>query len=226
MQAALPVGKSMIQLKNSPKFPLWLSFCAVIGVTGCGSGGPGLGLVDRTKTGGGLFSGLAARTPVAPQTEARLAGGDVVVPAPAGWCVEPQSLKARGQSGFALFAGCAAVTEDQSGPWVPSGVLTATVSRRRAAGDVVAAAALRAVVGDAGILDQRVRDGVALVHLKPETAASDKGLGDPHWRAVFVHDGRAVSLAAYGPAGGDISGRSGGELLLYLARGIRSNTSG
>lgn len=216
----------MIRLKDLPNFRRWLSFWAVAGLIGCGGGEPGLGLVDRTKTGGGLFSGLSARTPVAPQTEARLAGGDVVVPAPAGWCVEPQSLKARGQSGFALFAGCAAMTEDQSGPWVPPGVLTATVSRRRAAGDVVAPEALRAVVSDAHILDQQVRDGVALVHLKPQIATGEAGLGDPHWRAVFVHDGRAVSLAAYGPAGGDISGRPGGELLLYLARGIRSNTSG
>lgn len=216
----------MIRLNNSPGLPLWLSFCAVFGLTACGSGTPGLGLVDRTKTGGGLFSGLTARTPVAPPTEARLVGGDVVVPAPSGWCVEPQSLRARGQSGFALFAGCAAMTEDQSGPWVPSGVLTATVSRRRPAGDVVAPAALKEVVSDAHILDQQVRDGVALVHLRPQTATSDEGLGDPHWRAVFVHGGRAISLAAYGPEGGDISGRSGGELLLYLARGIRSNTSG
>ncbi|TNF21828.1 MAG: hypothetical protein EP318_06040 [Rhodobacteraceae bacterium] len=216
----------MIRLKDFRKFPLGLGVCAVIALTGCDGGGPGLGLVDRTTTGGGLFSGRAARTPVAPPTEARLVGGDVVVPAPAGWCVEPKSLRARGQSGFALFAGCAALTEGQSGPWVPSGVLTATVSRRRAAGDLVAQEALSAAVGDGRILDQQLRDGVALVHLAPATAASDAGLGDPHWRAVFVHQGRAISLAAYGPAGGDISRRSGGELLLFLARGIRSNTSG
>ena len=222
----MPSGlrNAMMRMNKLSKLPAGLSVLALAAVTGCTNDTPGTGLALRSG-GGGFLSGLTARTPgpIQLHTVARLAGGEVVIPAPAGWCVEPASLKAKGQSGFALFAGCAAMTEDQAGPWVPAGVLTATVSRRRAPGDVIAPDALRRVVSEAQVQEQQLRDGVALVHLMPAKAASEDGLGDPHWRAVFVSGGRAISLAAYGPAQGEISGQSGGELLLYLARGIRSN---
>lgn len=203
---------------------------ALLILSGCGDTTPGMGLASTARTGPGFFSGLLPRgapdAPARPLTRAALARGEIALVAPHGWCIEPQSLSNKGRGSFAMLAGCNALTEGQTGPRVPRGVLTVTVSAQREDGTLTATEALGAAAHNGDVLDQDLRDGVALVHLRPAAAASDAGLGDPHWRAVFVHGGRAVTLAAYGPRGGDLSRRPGADLLMQLVRGIRGNSPG
>ena len=197
-------------------------------VAGCSSNGPGLALIDRAGAGGGgFFSGLTrpkGAIPAEPVTQARLAKGDVVIAAPDGWCVEQQSLRDRGQRGFALLIGCRAVTAGQSGARVPFGAATVSISSARAPGDLSAPEVLRAVVGEGAVLSEQTRNGVALVQLRQTAPPLDDALGDPHWRGVFVHRGRTVLLAAFGPPGGEISRDGGAALLAALAEGIRTNS--
>ncbi|MGY3438622.1 MULTISPECIES: hypothetical protein [unclassified Marinovum] len=197
-------------------------------LAGCLNSGPKLALIDRPAAGGGgFFSGLTrpkVAGPSEPVTRAQLAKGDVVIDAPDGWCVEQQSLRDRGQRGFALLVGCRAVTAGESGARVPFGAATVSVSSWRAPGELSAPEVLRAVVGVGSVLSQETRDGVALVQLRQTALPTEDGLGDPHWRGVFVHRGRTVLLAAFGPPGGEISQQGGAALLAALAEGIRSNS--
>ncbi|WP_417524565.1 hypothetical protein [Marinovum sp.] len=203
---------------------------AFAGLSACGEGVPTLALIDRPGT-GGFFSGLTQpRPPILPdpggkpRSEVALSRGDVQLKAPRGWCIEPESLQDRGQQGFALLVGCRALNEGAAGVTVPSGVLTVAVSRRRAPGEADAVDALRqAVPKEAVRSEDRVND-VAIMQLRPKVASDATQLGDPVWRAVFVYEQRAISLAAYGPEGGKIAGGEGAALLFAIVDGIRGNS--
>ncbi|WP_323767614.1 hypothetical protein [Marinovum sp.] len=193
-------------------------------LSACGDQGPTLALIDR-PSGEGFFSGLSKpRAPDAPLTEVALGAGAVRLVAPQGWCIEPESLQTGGQQGFALLVGCRALTEGESGDYSPSGVLTVAVSRRRTPGEADAVEALRAAVQQEMVRSEDKVDGVALMRLRPRVTTDPSRLGDPVWRAVFVHQNRAISLAAYGPEGGRIAGTGGASLLLAIAKGIRGNS--
>lgn len=172
----------------------------------------------------GFLSGLTGAERPAPLTRATLGGGDIILQGPKGWCIEPSSLRARQGDNFASLAGCHALTQGSSGAPVPYGILTVAVSAPRAPGDVDVQQALRQGVSDRSLLSTRIENGVALVHLAPGRSANAEGLGDPHWRAVFVQGRRVVMLAAYGPDKGEISGETGGRLMLALARAIRRSS--
>ncbi|MDO6730301.1 hypothetical protein Q4577_09740 [Marinovum sp. 2_MG-2023] len=217
-----------------------VSLIAGVTLAGCGldipedAPQPGSASAARPQSnaGGGLGFLAALNAPksgtktIALQTKVALANGDVIVDAPAGWCIEPKSLKARGRGGFALLAGCRALTEGKSGPFVPPGALSVTVWPRRPAGEVIATDALRAIIPDAVILEQQMHNGVVLMRMQSGQAATETDLGEPHWRAVFVHGGHMVSLAAFGPKNGEIAGRGGSMLLADVAAGIRTAQSG
>ncbi|MDA7427799.1 hypothetical protein PGB28_04955 [Primorskyibacter aestuariivivens] len=177
-----------------------------------------------TAPGNGFLSGGdRSETPKA-LTRATLGGGDVILRGPDGWCIEPSSLRSRTSDNFASLAGCHALTQGASGTPVPYGILTVAVSAPRAPGDVDVQQALRQAVSDQPLISTSIEDGVALVHLAPERSATAEGLGDPHWRGVFVQGRRVVMLAAYGPENGAISGKDGGRLLLDLAGSIRASS--
>lgn len=196
------------------------------GLAACGDQVPTLALIDR-PSGEGFFSGLTRpRAPDAPLTQVALGAGAVRLIAPEGWCIEPESLQDGGQQGFALLVGCRALTAGESGGYAPSGVLTVTVSRRRTPGEADAVEALRAAVTQEMVRSEELNDGVALMHLRPRIATDPTRLGDPVWRAVFVHENRAISLAAYGPEGGRLASRGGARLLLAIIDGIRGNSGG
>ncbi|AKO98404.1 hypothetical protein MALG_03260 [Marinovum algicola DG 898] len=193
------------------------------GLTACGEEVPRLALIDRPAGGGFLSALTQPRQPAAPQSRAALARGDVQLTAPRGWCIEPESLQARGQQGFALLVGCHALGATETGGAVPSGVLTVAVSARRAPGEADAVEALRQAVESGAVRSEDRVDDVALMRLRPRVSSDPSQLGDPVWRAVFVHEQRAISLAAYGPEGGQIAGGAGAALLLAIAKGIRGN---
>lgn len=192
---------------------LWVACLAVSACT--------LNAPDDT---GPLFGGGAGSAPREAKalSRATLGDGDIVLEGPKGWCIEPASLKSRRGNNFASLAGCYALTQGRVGAPVPYGILTVAISAPRQPGNIDASRALREAVSDDRVLSSRRADGVALVHLVPETAASEAGIGDPHWRGVFVQGRRVVVLAAYGPKGGAMSQGEGGTLLLALADRIRT----
>jgi hypothetical protein len=152
-------------------------------------------------------------------TRVRLAEGDIIVTAPKGYCVDKSSVVSRGQGTFVLLADCAILNGTPETAPQNLGVLTVTVSAPLEG--AVTIDGLAQVTPDANVISERTSGGLSVVHL---AHGGDKVMpnSDPsHWRGAFLHNGRAIAMAAYGPLDGIVPHDTGGALLKTLAGNIR-----
>ncbi|WP_255007147.1 hypothetical protein [Roseovarius sp. M141] len=165
--------------------------------------------------GGEGATGLAAKAGGG-QRSAAFYGGDVIVTGPPGYCVDPNSVQRRADSGFALMASCGHLSTAPSG-YVPAAVITASVLPRDASASIPTAARLAGPWVDAGVAQQIDTDDIALIQV---ARGGDSLLpsGDPrHWRGAMLIGGHLIGLAVYGDAGADVSGNAGRALLTDTA---------
>lgn len=187
-----------------------LSGLAVLAVTGCAEGvnlGPGAG-----SNGGAVTQSLA------------FAGGDVIVAAPAGFCIDPRSVRESGSGGFVLIAGCDALTEGAaSGPSRPA-LMSVSISPPLSA-EAPTSAELVTATGALDPVEARDEDGLALVRLQAGGEERVPNGLPGHWRGAMQLGKRVLLLAAYGPEGSGVDTARGGDLVRGLARAIRRQTS-
>lgn len=152
---------------------------------------------------------------------ASLFGGAVILRPPQGYCVDGDSLRARGGA-FALIAACPLLLGAPD-PRVPP--LVMTVSGQAHDGPLPDAAALAALMAPARVLSALDADGLAMVHLEGG-APGPLADGDPrHWRAVMSVNGHLLSLALFAPQGARLAGPAGEQMIRQLAEGIRAATA-
>ncbi|WP_198389318.1 hypothetical protein [Roseovarius faecimaris] len=150
-------------------------------------------------------------------TELPLYGGNLVIGAPRGYCLDGSSLR-RGVSGsFVLIASCETLS-GKPGTVVDPAVMTVSASPRRLGAEQPDAADIAAIMAPAKVLAREDGDGISLVRFASGGDAFLPG-GDPrYWRAGMLINGHVVSLAAYTPKG---SGDAGYRLILALAEQLR-----
>ncbi|MGR3323495.1 MAG: hypothetical protein ACU0DK_16370 [Pseudooceanicola sp.] len=186
------------------------------------------GCLEMPETsGGGPEDGLFAivstvSRPVGdPIPQAPIAGGNLLVKGPVGYCVDRKSLRNRASGGFALLASCHVMTGGKSGPNVPPVVMTVSATRPEPGTPLSDRAALAAAFAPALVLSQSDVKGLRLVHLG---AGGDEAMRDAdprHWRGVMALNGYLVGLAVYGPED-SFSARAGGSaVLVELAEALR-----
>ncbi|MDF0600643.1 hypothetical protein P1J78_07875 [Psychromarinibacter sp. C21-152] len=160
-----------------------------------------------------------------PETVA-VAGGDVVIGGPQGYCIDRPGSRLTGESPFVLLGSCASIARDAGAdaPRQP-GVLTATVS---APGEgpgfaetvpqlesFLSSAPGRAALARDGrpesveVLSTR-RDGAALIiHLRDTSANVVPGTDPTYWRGLFEANGRLVTVSVMSfadqPMGSDLA---------------------
>ncbi|MBC7133701.1 MAG: hypothetical protein H5U16_11415 [Roseovarius sp.] len=169
-----------------------------------------------------LLAGCLAPAEQAPRPAIRqvaMGGGAVIVTAPRGYCVEPDSLR-RSAGRVALLASCERLT-GTPGIAVAPALMTVSVMPQ---GDAPApspeglARAVAPAPAQAGGRDA----GLAYVQVMRGGDTVLPG-GDPrHWRGAMAVAGQLVGLALYAPAGSALSGREGRDLLRDLGVGVHA----
>ncbi|QFS84442.1 hypothetical protein FIU97_16930 [Roseivivax sp. THAF40] len=149
-----------------------------------------------------------------------IAGGDVIVAGPFGYCVDPTTVKSGRSRGFVVLASCNILSNGAAGSAVPPALITVTVGpkeQRVAQPD----AATLAQLAEAPLLEARDQDGLALAYLGTGGDALFDG-GDPsYWRGAFLLGNRLIGLAIYAPAESGIEDRDGARLLQETFAKIR-----
>lgn len=146
--------------------------------------------------------------------------GAVTVAGPRGYCIDRASIKSDSGGRFALLASCESLT-GQPGIAVAPAVMTVAVLPRATAAAPPDASAMADALGPDAVRRAEEGDGITIVQVANGGETVLPG-GDPaHWRASTKINGHIVGLAAYGPAGGEIAGLRGRDLLRDLAGALR-----
>jgi hypothetical protein len=199
--------------------------CAIV-AAGC-AGAPPDTVADSGPQARGFLAGLLSPAtspppegPTRPQlpmplSRATLAGGDVVLEGPEGYCVDPLTVDNRVGGSFAMLASCRILSSGRTGAPAEPLLITVAVGPRGQAGDIPDAAGLAALV-DAPLIGGNSAPGFTTANLASGGAQVLDGGDDRHWRAAFVQNGRLVGLALYAPADSAMAGRAGEGLLAAL----------
>jgi len=149
-----------------------------------------------------------------------LYGGDVVVRAPNGYCVDMVHVKRRPEATVAPLASCSSLTGEGYSPVEPA-FMTVSVLSNRTQAEQPRAADLAATFAPAEVTAVEDGDGVAIVRVS-DGGQSRLPDGDPrHWRGAMEINGHLVGLALYAPSGSDLTGSAGRRLVLALAESLR-----
>ena len=149
-----------------------------------------------------------------------LAGGDVVVVAPDGYCIDRQTLRRIGPNGFAMIARCDTVGVRGGFAGYDLAVITVTTAAQQPGTGAPTVDAVVRSGGGARVLDRRSREGLALVRFGTGGHALE-GVSDIHWRGAFTLNGHLVGIGLYAPEGSPALGAGGAGLLTDMTRRTR-----
>jgi len=152
-----------------------------------------------------------------------LSGGQVVLSVPDGYCIDRQSLRRLGPNGFALVARCDTVGVRGFFGAHDLAVMTVTTVPQKAGRAEPTPRAVAASAGATKVLDQRSRNGLALVRLDGGAQTPD-GVSPVHWRGAFTLNGHLVGIALYAPEGSSALKGGGAALITDLAERTRKSS--
>lgn len=149
-----------------------------------------------------------------------LAGGDLKVVAPDGFCVSKKGLKKRAKGSFVLIGECGALGQDGQAFGSPRAFMTVTTLPQLAdyepnVDDVVAA------VPDGEMLRSLNEHGVPLALISGTTPLFD-GMSSDHWRGAFTLNGHIVLMSFYGAEDSGALAEQGSGYLQNLADSTRA----
>jgi len=193
-----------------------------------------LGLTLLLAGCGGAFN---AADPPAPAVT-RVAGGQVQVAGPNGYCIDKAATRDRAGQAFVVLARCDALGGGDQRPVAPA-LLTVAISELTPNSGLPAAPMMasfaesaegRAMFSGDGdpasieILDTRVNGDIFLMQAR-DRSAQNTSLSPEHWRAVFGVKGHLVSARVNSFAKRPISSDTGFETLNALATRIKADNA-
>lgn len=216
------------------------AFMALVGCSGTGVPESRPDAADKPAANGflaGLFGGAGQADtdgPAAPTSKQRpklpaplaraaLAGGDVIVAGPSGYCVDPTTLQARVERGFALIASCDILSDGKAGEPVAPMLVSVTVGPRGDTGDLPGPRAI-AAAAEAPLLSAETSDGFVAAQLGKGGDSLLPNGDARHWRGGFVLNGRLVGLALYAPKGSALAGEGGAAMLAKVKTQITTQS--
>lgn len=187
---------------------------------------------------GGEFASRAA-----PETLA-VAGADVVIGGPPGYCVDRAASRDQGDAAFVLLGSCASIVQDAraAAPGLP-GLLTASVAEPAPEGEGLAALepaamerffrsppglAALARNGDPGsvkVLETRVRRGAFYLHVGTVGDTTMEGMAPDYWRGLVDLNGHLVTVTAQAFADQPWSDETGFRTVTAFVERIRAETA-
>ncbi|HKK97612.1 MAG TPA: dihydroxy-acid dehydratase [Marivita sp.] len=190
---------------------LWVALSGAAFLTGCDAveGGAALSFLDAGQdTNPALIS-------------APLAGGDITVSGPEGYCIDATTLRSTNSGGFAALASCRILSGGEAGPIVEPGLLTVTVSR--ATGDAPTPAVLASAL-NTDLLREAELSSVNAGQMATGGESAFDGSDARHWRGAFVLGNRLIGLALYAPEGSPLVGAQGAAFLNTVSSRIRASS--
>jgi hypothetical protein len=156
-------------------------------------------------------------------TRARLAGGQVVVSGPQGYCIDASTLRSSARGGFAAIASCNILTGGNAGVIVEPVLMTVAVSP--ATGPAPSLTDLASAL-QTTLLENRELSAVAAGQMATGGATAFEGADPRHWRGTFLIGDKLVGLALYAPVDSPLVGMQGAAFLNTVSSRIRANSSG
>lgn len=172
--------------------------------------------------------------------ELAVAGGDVTIQGPKGFCIDKRGSSDRSSGAFVLLASCAAIQNDPDAPRPNArALLTASVSGDGAAApDITAQAdALafyfeseegRATLARDGngqsleVLTTAMDGDVFIIHARDNSTDSTPALAEDHWRAIFVVNERLIAASVMEVSTRKLASEEGEALLKQFVSRIRT----
>ncbi len=187
-----------------------LVFALSLFLTGC------LSSDGKTSAQKGFFGGgqpFSKRTAEG-QRKTSLAGGDVKLKAPDGYCVDPST---ESDQSFALLVDCAVLAESASDAPQNRGLITVSASPAFPGG-----ADLANVSEKIGQVTQTFRSDSGALVLKVDEGGDRAiaGASPEFWRGVMTVNERAVTVAVYAPIDGALAGDAGRAILTSVMANI------
>ncbi|WP_417207897.1 dihydroxy-acid dehydratase [Antarctobacter sp.] len=195
-----------------------LCAAGVLLVSGCLAGEPASGPGGaETEAREGLAAFFARGGPAGgprkpPLARVSLAGGDVVVAGPDGYCIDPSTRRTAPERGFALIASCHILSGGRAGRPVVPMLVTVTVGPRGDGPDLPTPKAL-AQVANAKLLASKTASDRVVAHLGSGGDIMFDGSDPRYWRAAFLQGDRLVGLALYAPRGSALAGEQGAAMI-------------
>lgn len=195
---------------------------AIALLSGCVTGPAGQ-LVPPTGQRGLLASarGAEALGDTQSVTTLPVVGGEVVLSAPADYCIDLETVENKRTRAFAVIASCQILRGDPAGSGVPPVIVTVTVGGKDPGAQVPSPEQIAASAGG-GLLRRAAQNGVSVVQLAKGGNQVLEGGDQRYWRGAFVIGGRQVGLALYAPQGSTMASANGGAFLQATAKAIRT----
>ena len=193
------------------------------------------GIAGALALGGCVVSEPAVTSAAHAPRAVAVAGANVVVAGPAGYCVDSAASHDLRDGAFVVLGACQAL--GGQGPVKKAGVLTATVAapdRGRIAGNApqlgafFASDAGRRALSRAGqaesvdVLETRAEGDVLYLHLRDSAGAGVAGTTNDYWRAMFDVNDRIATVSVLSFADAPRSASGGLTLARAFTRKIRS----
>ncbi|WP_406646299.1 hypothetical protein QEZ52_19435 [Aliisedimentitalea scapharcae] len=189
----------------------WLAFIATLAA--CSAPAKRSFVSDRPPSGSVSNSELR---------QASLAKGRVVISAPRGYCIAPDTIRFSSEDDFVLIARCDMVGANGFFASREPALISVMVGRRPDASQPTLADLERLATTE-DILDRRPDSDPPMIRLRSAEPGID-GASPQHWRAAFSVNGHLVALALYAPEGSSTQASRGARLLTELTRETRASS--
>ncbi|WP_143598891.1 hypothetical protein [Pseudothioclava arenosa] len=176
--------------------------------------------------------------PIPVQTQARIAGGEIVIAAPRGFCVDPKTLRDAPGASFVLFGHCPAMARDPAQPRPSAPVLLSVTlgpedNLSDSARIKTIAAFFETDIGratlarsgrteDVDLIEARSGQGRLLLKIRDRSAPASVAEAQVFWRMITVIEGRIASLSVMPLAENQVSDARQRELLVEFISQIRA----
>lgn len=185
-------------------------------LSGCEAGPAGQRSLLTPTRGAGTGTGDAI-----PVTTLPVVGGEVVLSAPADYCIDLETVESKRTRAFAVIASCQILRGDTAGARVPPVIVTVTVGSKDPGAQIPSSKQIAASAGG-GLLRSASQNGVSVVQLAKGGTRVLEGGDQRYWRGAFLVGGRQVGLALYAPKGSEMASANGGAFLQATAQAIRT----
>jgi len=143
-------------------------------------------------------TGLAPAAASRQMTEVDMAGGQVTLATPTGYCIDPRSVRKSPKAGFALVARCDTLDARGFSAARELALITVTTGPLAAGARSPSMEDLTRAVAPARILERTTRNGLPMVRLETDNG-SVGDVSPQHWRTAFALNGQMLGLALYAP---------------------------
>lgn len=149
-----------------------------------------------------------------------IAGGDITLAVPDGYCIDKRTLRRSRKGSFAMVARCDSLGVDGFFDVFSLALITITTQPLGDTAKTPSPAEVARSAAPAKVLTSSSRSGVSLARLASGPHKIE-GVSQTHWRAATAIGGHMIALSLYAPKGSPALDGEGADLLVSLSNRTR-----